>query len=109
MFAYGGSDGVTPQAGNGRKFVRTDPPPETNVAHGDFANGGGPSGEDTLHLNPEGGGGSSDWDKASDGQYYKRGGNGALSICFHSPPSAPDTYEYKMNQEYSSGGDVCPP
>lgn len=107
--AVGGENGITPDRdGQSCKFVRTDPPPDTTVAHGDFETGGGPAGEDTVHLNPDGGGPASDWDKGTDGQYRKRGGNGTLSICFHSPPSSPDTYTYKVNEEPVSSGEICP-
>jgi hypothetical protein len=102
-----GTGGANPPPGDGRKVVKTDPPPEESVAHADFkdANGSTPA---TMHVNPEGGGSSTDWDQAADGQYYLRGGSGVRSFCFynHPPPAIGPytTYEYKLHQEPVSSG-----
>jgi len=113
MLAQAGTGGAKPPEGNGYKLWRTnpDPPSPASVGHVDFEDGQGGS-PNTMHLNPEGGGASTDWEQLPDGQYYKVGGDGKRSFCFyyHPPPALVEyTYQFKWLQKPSSSGDVLPP
>jgi hypothetical protein len=113
LLAQGGTGGIAPPEGNGSKMRRTNPGPAENVAAIDFTGKDGPGESAELHLNPEAGGASSDWDRAptppGDGQYRKRDSDGIRSICFHSNETGPVTYDFKLLEVTVSSGEINPP
>jgi len=95
--AFAGAGGCEPGAGT-YTFHKTSPPPPGDVGTGKFDGNGG------CDVNT--GGTSEQWEQGADGQYRKVGGDGKRSFCIHDGDPIP--YEWKLDGEVISGGDLQP-
>ena len=97
LASHAGEGGCVPEDGT-YTFHKTDPPPAEDVATGKCS---GSSMDLTVPGAPK-----EEWSQEEDGQYRKVGGTGHRSICFHD--GDPITYEYKLDGDVLSSGELQP-